>query len=117
MESLCEYCYLNPSELEGWFYAVDRNNEYAKGTTSYGLLQRKRVCKSCAEDAINKRMTPATEIEEVDEFYEDDINNFNCKILSYKVKKMEKRIEALEEKVSNIFAELDDRHSGYDFPS
>jgi len=48
----CEFCGASHDDVElyeGWFYAVERDNWVAKGTATYGLMQRRIACKECGE--------------------------------------------------------------------
>jgi len=58
----CEFCKISPAVLEGYFYAV-AENFVTKGTATAGLLQLRKVCKFCAEEAIACGRTPAKTIE------------------------------------------------------
>lgn len=60
----CEFCNTNKpyTFYEAWFYTEVRNNPYAKGTASAGLMQLRIACKECLQEAIDNDMTPVKEI-------------------------------------------------------
>lgn len=59
---LCEICEDRPAEFQGWFYPIDRDNEFVIGTVSYHLCHNLVVCKPCAEQAIKDGRCKAKEL-------------------------------------------------------
>ncbi len=57
----CEFCETSEAEVEGWFYAVARN-EFNHGTVAAGLLHNKVACRPCAQKAIDSGMAKAKEL-------------------------------------------------------
>ena len=60
----CEFCNTNKplTFYEAWFYTEARNNPYASGTASAGLMQLRVACEECLQKAIDNDMTPVKEI-------------------------------------------------------
>jgi hypothetical protein len=48
----CDICGISSiTELyEGWTYTSERNNPYAKGTASAGLMVFRKMCESCVKN-------------------------------------------------------------------
>ena len=60
----CEFCNKESDLLfEGWFYTQARNNPYARGTASAGLMQLRIACKDCVQKGIDAGMTQVTQEE------------------------------------------------------
>jgi hypothetical protein len=60
---VCEFCRQEQKTLyEGWFRTAAAFNPYAKGTASAGLLQLRRACNRCAEEAVRNGVACATEV-------------------------------------------------------
>jgi hypothetical protein len=59
----CEFCGTIQNTLyEGWFRTPAAFNEFAQGTASAGLLQLRRVCKKCCQQAIKNMVAVAKEL-------------------------------------------------------
>lgn len=62
-EFKCDFCGCKPRTLYvGWFYTDAKLNGYAKGTASSGLMQNKRACRYCAQQAIDLGLHEAKEL-------------------------------------------------------
>lgn len=61
----CDFCGKSQDTLyEGWFRTAAAFNPYAAGTATAGVIQRCRVCRCCAQQAIATGQACATELPE-----------------------------------------------------
>lgn len=63
MEWLCDNCNEEKNTLyEGWFKTTAALNPFAVGTASASLIQHRRFCQSCTEQAIKLGLACAKEL-------------------------------------------------------
>lgn len=59
----CEFCKKEHNVLyEGWFYTEAKFHPYAAGTASAGLIQLRKACYDCTQEAIASGVACAKEI-------------------------------------------------------
>lgn len=59
----CDFCHKPQHTLyEGWFYTSEKLNPWAQGTPSAGLMQMRRGCKFCVNQAIELGLSKADKI-------------------------------------------------------
>lgn len=72
----CDFCDVEQDILyEAWFYTAQKNNPWAEGTASAGLMQFKRACKICVKEAIQNKLLNIKNIPP--EIMEDNNDSFD----------------------------------------